>query len=70
MWTHTHLNAHAAVALAVALDHLGRRLATITLPTTEKGYDRLVSWAEGLGFVRCAGVEGTSRATGLELPAT
>jgi transposase len=52
----THLDAHAAVAL----DHLGRRLGTITLPTTEKGYDRLVSWAEGLGFVRCAGVEGTS----------
>ena len=52
----THLDAHAAVAL----DRLGKRLGTITLPTTEKGYDQLVSWVEGLGFVRCAGVEGTS----------
>ncbi len=29
----THLDVHAAVAL----DHLGRRLGMVTLPTTEKG---------------------------------
>jgi transposase len=52
----THLDAH----VAVALDHLGRRLGVATLPTTEKGYEQLVSWAQGLGPVRCAGVEGTS----------
>jgi transposase len=30
------------------------------VPTTAKGYESLVHWAEGLGTVRCAGVEGTS----------
>jgi transposase len=30
------------------------------VPTTEKGYGTLVSWAEGFGPVGCAGVEGTS----------
>src|SRR5829696_4802019 len=52
----THLEAH----VAVALDGLGRRLGELTLPTTKKGYEGLVSWAEDFGRVRCAGVEGTS----------
>ncbi len=52
----THLDAH----VAVALDHLGRRLGVATLPTTEKGYEELLWWAEEFGPVRCAGVEGTS----------
>src|SRR5215213_545541 len=52
----THLEAH----VGVALDGLGRCLGELTLPTTEKGYQGLVSWAEGFGPVRCAGVEGTS----------
>lgn len=52
----THLDMH----VAVALDHLGRRLDTTTLPTTEKGYEELLLWAERFGPVRCAGVEGTS----------
>jgi transposase len=30
------------------------------VPTTAKGYERLVRWAEGFGTLRCAGVEGTS----------
>jgi transposase len=30
------------------------------VPTTAKGYEGLLSWAEGLGPVRSAGVEGTS----------
>jgi transposase len=30
------------------------------VPTTAKGYESLVCWAEGFGTVRCAGVEGTS----------
>ena len=30
------------------------------MPTTAKGYERLVRWAEGFGTLRCAGVEGTS----------
>jgi transposase len=52
----THLYFH----VAVAVDHLGRRLGESSVPTTAKGYEGLLRWAEGLGFVRCAGVEGTS----------
>lgn len=51
----THLDFH----VAVVLDHLGRRLGEAKTPTTTKGYRNLVSWAEGFGPVRCAGVEGT-----------
>ena len=53
----THLDVHVGVALD---HHLGRRLGALTLPTSVKGYEELLSWAEGLGPVRCAGVEGTS----------
>jgi hypothetical protein len=52
----THLDFH----VAVALDDLGRRLGELRVPSTNKGYERLVCWAEGFGVVRCAGVEGTS----------
>ena len=52
----THLDFH----VAVAVDHLGRRLGESSVPTTAKGYERLLNWAEAFGSVRCAGVEGTS----------
>jgi len=52
----THLDFH----VAVAIDHLGRRLGESSVPTTAKGYEKLLRWAEGFGPVRCAGVEGTS----------
>ena len=52
----THLDFH----VAVAIDHLGRRLGEASVPTTLKGYERLLIWAEAFGSVRCAGVEGTS----------
>jgi transposase len=52
----THLDFH----VAVAVDHLGRRLGESSVPTTVKGYERLLRWAEGFGPVSCAGVEGTS----------
>jgi transposase len=52
----THLEFH----VAVAVDHLGRRLGELRVPATAKGYDRLLGWAEAFGPVRCAGVEGTS----------
>jgi transposase len=52
----THLDFH----VAVAVDHLGRSLGESSVPTTAKGYERLLCWAEGFGPVRCAGVEGTS----------
>lgn len=51
----THLDFH----IAVVLDHLGRHLGESKVPTTARGYRRLLSWAEGFGPVRCAGVEGT-----------
>src|SRR5215216_6217393 len=52
----THLDFH----VAVAMDHMGRRLGESSVPTTVKGYERLLCWAEGFGPLRCAGVEGTS----------
>jgi transposase len=53
----THLDVH----LGVAVDHLlGRRLGELSVPTTAKGYERLLCWAESFGPVRCAGIEGTS----------
>ena len=52
----THLDLH----VAVALDQLGRRLGELTVPTTTKGYERLLRWAESFGGVLCAGIEGTS----------
>jgi transposase len=52
----THLDFH----VAVTVDHLGRRLGEASVPTTAKGYEELLRWAEGFGPVRCAGVEGTS----------
>ena len=52
----THLDLH----VAVALDQLGRRLGELTVPTTTRGYERLLRWAEGFGPMGCAGIEGTS----------
>jgi transposase len=52
----THLDFH----VTVALDRLGRRLGALTVPTTTKGYETLLCWAEGFGPVSCTGVEGTS----------
>jgi transposase len=52
----THLDFH----VVVAVDHLGRHLGESSVPTTTKGYEGLLCWAEGFGPVRCAGVEGTS----------
>ena len=52
----THLDVH----VAVALDRLGRRLGELTVPTTTKGYESLLCWAQGFGPVSYAGVEGTS----------
>ena len=69
----THLDFH----VAVAIDHLSRRLGEASVPTTAKGYEKLLCWAEGFGPLRCAGIEGTSsygagltrhlRASGIEV---
>ena len=46
----THLDFH----VAVAIDHLGRRLGEASVPTTAKGYEKLLCWAEGFGPLRGA----------------
>jgi hypothetical protein len=35
--------------VAVALDGLGRPLGVLKVPTTTRGYERLLRWAEGFG---------------------
>jgi transposase len=52
----THLHIH----VAVALNQLGRRLGELALPTTIKGYEKLICWAKGFGSIKCVGIEGTS----------
>ena len=42
--------------VAVAVDHLGRRLGELSVPTTATGYERLLCWAKGFGPVTCAGI--------------
>jgi transposase len=51
----THKDAH----VAVALDGLGRRQGTLSVPTTPEGYKKLVVWASEFGPLEHAGVEGT-----------
>jgi transposase len=53
------IDTHLEVHVAVALDGLGRRLGELNAPTTARGYQKLLCWAEGFGPVCCAGVEGT-----------
>ena len=53
------IDTHLKVHVAVALDGLGRHLGELNVPTTVKGYQKLLHWAEGFGPVYCAGVEGT-----------
>ena len=54
------VDTHLDVNVAVALDQLGRRLGELKVPTTTRGYERLLRWAEGIGPIGCAGIEGTS----------
>lgn len=53
------VDTHKDVHVAVALDELGRHLGELKVPTTVEGYRKLLRWAEQLGCVRCAGIEGT-----------
>ena len=46
------IDTHLEVHVAVALDGLGRRLGELNVPTTVKGYQKLLYWAEG--SVLCA----------------
>jgi transposase len=51
----THRDTHAAALV----DALGRFVAADTFPTTKRGIRALIRWAQNLGTVRRAGVEGT-----------
>jgi transposase len=53
------VDTHKDVHVAVALDGLGRRLGTLSVPTSPVGYKELVDWARGFGPLERAGVEGT-----------
>lgn len=53
------VDTHKDLHVAVALDNLGRRVASTTIATTTAGYRQLIAWAEGLGEVEAFGVEGT-----------
>jgi len=53
------VDTHADVHVAVALSDAGARLSSISVPTTEAGYRRLLAWAEDLGEVAGFGIEGT-----------
>jgi hypothetical protein len=51
----THRDTHAAVLV----DLLGRFVAGRTFPTSRRGVRALIRWAQLLGTIRRAGVEGT-----------
>ncbi len=50
----THLDEH----MAVALDHLGRRLDTLCVATNQGGYSKFLEWARDLGELERVGIEG------------
>jgi transposase len=54
------IDTHADVHVAVALDQLGRRLGTCTIPTTPAGARELLAWARRFGPIERVGSEGTS----------
>jgi transposase len=53
------VDTHADVHVAVATDGFGRRLDTISVPTTPAGYAELLGWAQRLGRPDAWGIEGT-----------
>ncbi|MGH9266744.1 MAG: IS110 family transposase [Acidimicrobiales bacterium] len=53
------VDTHKDLHVAAALDGLGRRIGSTSIPTTAAGYRELVMWATALGEVESFGVEGT-----------
>ena len=53
------VDTHKDFHVAVALDGLGRRLGTLSIPTTRSGYEKLAEWANGFGPLESVGIEGT-----------
>lgn len=60
----THLDLH----VAVALDELGRRLGELAVPTTTRGYERLLLWATGFGPLGRVGHGGDEQLRGRSGP--
>ena len=53
------VDTHRDVHVAVAVDLLGVRVATTTIPASPTGYQAIETWAATLGTVRDFGIEGT-----------
>ncbi|MET9016662.1 transposase [Streptomyces olivaceoviridis] len=53
------VDTHADVHVAAALDQFGRRLGTLTVPSTPQGCVCLESWATNMGAIEQIGLEGT-----------
>jgi transposase len=51
----THKDIHAAVAI----NEIGARLGTLTIPVSPKGYRDLETWARAFGVIHAFGIEGT-----------
>lgn len=58
----THLDKH----VGVVIDAVGRRQGALEVLTNDVGYAQLLEWAQSLGLLQRAGIEGTgSYGTGL-----
>jgi hypothetical protein len=53
------VDTHKDFHVAVALDGIGRRLGTLSVPANPEGYERLVDWAAKFGPLEHAGVGGS-----------
>lgn len=53
------VDTHKDLHVAVAVNALGVRLATTTIPPTGTGHQALETWAVALGTIRAFGIEGT-----------
>lgn len=53
------VDTHKFIHAAVAINALGARLSTMTIPVNGNGYRTLEAWAQSLGSVRAFGIEGT-----------
>jgi hypothetical protein len=52
------MDTHRDFHVIVALDGLGRRLGTLSIPTTRSGYEELTDWANVFGSLEDVGIEG------------
>lgn len=53
------VDTHKSCHIAVAINTQGKRIGTMTIPTTRQGYRSLEAWATGFGPVKAFGIEGT-----------